>query len=116
MAKRPYFRYPAAIIIWNDAHARNQAVEYEESELIQQHRPEECKTLGLVVTDDEAGITIYNEQTGPSSVRGVSFIPKAMLKSVTYVNLTPRKKAKDERPIPLPDIDAGNPISGERKP
>jgi hypothetical protein len=99
---KPSFRYPAAIIVWNDAHARNQAVEYEESELIQQHRPEECITLGLVVKDDETGITIYNEETGPSSVRGVSFIPKAMLKSVTYVNLTmPRKKAANV-PIGLP--------------
>lgn len=101
---KPKFRYPAAIIIWNDAHARNQAVEYEESELIQQHRPEECMTLGLVVTDDEAGVTIYNEQTGATSVRGVSFIPKAMLKSVTYVNLTipkPKKAANVKAAHPL---------------
>lgn len=101
MAK-PKFRYPAAIIIWNDAHARNQAVEYEESELVQQHRPEECKTLGLVVTDDAAGITIYNEETGPTSVRGVSFIPRAMLKSVTYVNLSPVRKVRHEKPAPSP--------------
>ena len=88
------FRYPAAVIVWDDAHARNQAVEYEESELIQQHRPEECISLGLVVRDDATGVTVYNEETGPTSVRGVAFIPRAMIRSVIYVNLTPPRKRK----------------------
>ena len=96
------FRYPAAVIVWLDAHARNQAVEYEESEVAPLHRPEECTIIGLVIRDDAAGLSIYNEETGPSSIRGLSFIPRNMLKSVTYVNLTPvrpRKRRSDTRPI-----------------
>lgn len=94
MAKS-FFRYPAAIIIWNDAHARNPAVEYEESEIAQQHKPEECKILGLVIKDDEKGLSLYNEETDLSSVRGLSFIPRAMIKNITYVSLTvPRKVSK----------------------
>lgn len=88
------FRYPAAIIIWDDAHAANQAVEYEEAELAQMHRPEKCQILGLVVKDDDKGIILYNEETGPSSVRGVSFIPRAMVKDVIYVNLSRPRKPK----------------------
>lgn len=88
------FRYPAAVVVWDDAHARNQAVEYEESEIVQVHRPEECKILALVIKDDEKGLTLYNEETGPTSVRGVSFIPRPMIKAVYYVKLSqPRKKA-----------------------
>lgn len=88
------FRYPAAVIVWLDAHARNQAVEYEESEVAQQHRPETCTILGLVIRDDSTGISLYNEETGPSSVRGLSFIPRNMIQSVTYVKLTKEKNAK----------------------
>ena len=96
MAKKPYFRHPAAIITRQDAHARNQAVEYDEGEVAQLHRPEECTILGLVIRDDDAGISLYNEETDSSSVRGLSFIPRAMLKRVLYVNLTPISVKKQE--------------------
>lgn len=93
MAKR-FFRYPVAVIVWLDAHARSQAVEYDESEVLQLHRPEECTILGIVIRDDAMGLSLYNEQTGDSSIRGLSFLPRDMIKSVTYVNLTPiRAKA-----------------------
>lgn len=96
------FRYPAAVITWLDAHARNQAVEYEEAEIVQQHRPEECRILALVIRDDETGVSLYNEETGPSSVRGLSFIPRAMIKEIIYVNLAkprkPRQKAASAPP------------------
>lgn len=110
MTKRA-FRYPAAIIIWDDAHSRNQAVEYEEAELIQQHRPEVCMTLGLVVNHDATGVTMYTEETGPTSVRGVSFVPAGMLKSVTYVNLSPIR-AKHAKPSVVDDHDHGTKTSG----
>lgn len=93
------FRYPAAVIVWDDAHARNQAVEYEESEVAPLHRPEECAILALVIRDDSTGLSLYSEETGPSSIRGLNFIPRAMIKSVTYVNLsTPRKKRAASAP------------------
>lgn len=88
------FRYPAAVVTWLDAHARNQAVEYEEAEVGSLHRPEECKILALVIKDDETGLSIYNEETGPTSIRGVSFIPHAMIKDVIYVNLTKLRKPR----------------------
>ena len=99
MAKAP-FRYPAAIVTWLDAHTRNQAVEYDESEVSSLHRPEECTILALVIRDDDEGLSVFNEQTGPSSIRGLGFIPRKMVKSVTYVNLTPvrpRKRHSDTR-------------------
>jgi hypothetical protein len=86
------FRYPAVAVKWLDAHARNQAVEYEESEIIQQHRPEPCLTLGLMVKRDDTGITLYTEETGPTAVRGVNFIPAAMIEDVIELNLTRKRK------------------------
>ena len=95
--KGPKFRYPAAVVVWLDAHSRNQAVEYEESEVSSLHRPEECMILGLVMQDDETGVSLYNEETGPSSVRGLGFIPRAMIKDIFYVNLTPPRSAVRKR-------------------
>ena len=108
----PKFRYPAAIIIWNDSHARNQAVEYEESEVAALHRPEECMILGLIIKDDSTGISLYSEETGDTSVRGLSFIPREMLKQVTYVNLSPiRSKKTVQRRSPSPTVDSSSPHS-----
>ena len=89
MKKALKFRHQAAVIEWLDAHARNQAVEYLETEIPGLHKPEDCKFLALVIREDEKGLTLYNEETGPDCVRGVSFIPRAMIKSVTYVKLVP---------------------------
>ena len=101
MARKPSFRYPAAVVVWDDAHARNQAVEYEESEVAPLHRPEECIILALVIKDDDKGLSLYSEQTGPSSIRGLNFIPRAMVKSVTYVTLTPIRKKATSAPPPI---------------
>ena len=90
MAK-PFFRHRAAVITWLDAHARSQAVEYDEAEVSQYHRPEECTILGLIIRDDAEGISLYNEETDAQSIRGLSYIPRAMIKHVTYVNLTPAR-------------------------
>lgn len=107
MASTPKFRYPAAIIRWLDAHARNQAVEYEEAEIASLHRPEECQILALVIKDDATGVSIYNEETGPTSIRGVSFIPRSMIKNVVYVNLSKPKKPRhvDSTSPPIPAGD-----------
>ena len=96
----PLFRHRIAVIEWDDAHARNQAVEYEESEVAQLHRPESCKILALVIKEDEIGVSVYNEETGPTAIRGLSFIPRAMLKAITYYDLSkprkPRKKFREK--------------------
>lgn len=95
------FRYQPAVIYWLDAHARNQAVEYTDEEAKTQcHKPEECIILALVIRDDETGVSLYNEETGHDSVRGVSFIPRAMIKDVVYVTLTKAKPKKAQAQSP----------------
>lgn len=103
--KPPKFRYPVAIVVWDDAHARNQAVEYEESEIIQQHRPEQCQILALVIRDDDRGLTLYTEETGPTSVRGVSFVPRPMIKAVHYVTLTTPARPRKRRDTPVEEVE-----------
>lgn len=90
----PLFRYPAAIVIWNDAHARNQAVEYTEDEVMNLHRAEKVTTLGLVIKEDNEGISLYCEETGPDSVRGANFIPAAMIEDVIRLGHLKRPRRK----------------------
>ena len=94
MAK-PLFRYPAVAVIWNDAHARNQAIEYTEDEVRNLHRAEPVITLGLAIKQDEAGVSLYSEETGPDAIRGANFIPAAMIMEVIQLGFIkrPRKRA-----------------------
>lgn len=104
------FRYPVVVVEWLDASARNQAVEYNDTEVDQYHRAEPVKTLGLLIKENEAGISLYTEETGPDGIRGLSFIPRAMIKSVDRYTLTrirpkrPKKCAEPSSPpsSPLP--------------
>jgi hypothetical protein len=87
------FRYPFVIVIWNDAHARNQAVEYTEDEAkIQLHRGEVVRTGGFLLKEDEVGVSLYNEETGPDSVRGLSFVPHAMIIEVIRIGYLKRPR------------------------
>lgn len=100
MAK-PLFRHPVVVVKWLDAHARPQAVEYAESEVDQQHKAEPVTTLGLLVKENEAGVSLYTEETGPDGIRGLSFIPRQMLVSVERFKLT-RTRLKKEAVITNP--------------
>ena len=95
------FRYPVVVCVWKDAHARPPAVEYAESEIEQQHKAEVVITLGLCIREDDKGITLYNEECGPDSVRTVSFIPREMIVSVERFKLTRIRPKKDAVPTNL---------------
>ena len=95
MALKSLFRHEAVIVRWLDAHCRNQAVEYTEDEArLQYHRGEEVTTLGLLLFEDDKGLSLYNENTGPDCIRGLNFIPKAMVIEVVRLGKlsAPRKK------------------------
>lgn len=97
------FRYPAVAVRWLDAHARNQAIEYTEDEAkTQYHRAEEVLTLGLLLKEDEKGIQLYCEETGPSEIRGVNFIPAPMIKEVYRFGFIKPARRKSPPPIPQP--------------
>lgn len=105
MANKNLFRHKAVAVRWLDAHARNQAVEYTENEVDNYHRAEEVITLGLIIKDDEAGISLYTEETGPSDIRGLSFIPRGMITEVIPLGrLSPTRKPRHAKKTPAPVI------------
>lgn len=61
---------------WMDAHGTATAV-YEPHEL--PHKALEIVTYGLLLRDDEAGISIASEDCGAGTYRGVTFVPRALV-------------------------------------
>ena len=69
------------------------------------HEPMPVETIGWLIQDDSMGVSIVNEQStqdGHDVFRGRTFVPRAMIQSVTQFNLTkPRKnKASDVQTKP----------------
>lgn len=57
------------------------------------HRPTVMQTVGWLVIDNDQGVSLFNERCldqGEESYRGRTFIPRAMVRSVTPV-IKPRR-------------------------
>jgi hypothetical protein len=68
------------------------------------HEPMPVQTIGWLIQDDNVGVSVANEQStqdGHDVFRGRTFVPRAMIKSVSPFNLTrPRiRKPKNESRI-----------------
>jgi hypothetical protein len=76
---------------WGDAH---EIVTIDDASL--KHRPTVMQTVGWLLMDTEKGVSLFNERCldqGEESYRGRTFIPRAMVRSVTPV-IKPRKARK----------------------
>ena len=68
----------------------------------QTHHPMLVQTLGWLLQDDATGISIANEQStadGQPTYRGRTFIPRAMVQSVTPFKMTTPRPRKPHAPI-----------------
>jgi len=85
------------IVVWDDAW-QDQENFVTAHGIKSTHEPMRVVTMGLLIQDDEVGISVANErstQDGQDVFRGRSFIPRAMVRSITPYNLT---KPKLKRP------------------
>lgn len=86
-----------ALLVWDDAHGS--AVEQVTlSSVAEAHKAAVFQTVGWILLDDDAGVSIANERCldeGEESYRGRTFVPRALIRSVTPLNKPrkPRKKA-----------------------
>lgn len=89
-------------VIWDDAHGTASG-EYTEDEIAKDlHQPMPIKSFGLKVQDDERGVSLANEITSEDldvlpTYRGVSFIPRAMVKEVIDLGVPARRRKRAER-------------------
>jgi hypothetical protein len=69
-------------VTWTDAHGNAFAI-YEQHEL--PHAPAIVKTYGVLLREDEAGVSLANEVFEGGNFRGVTFIPRGMIKEMVDV-------------------------------
>lgn len=75
-------------VIWLDAHgSATSTFELEEIP----HAPIEVVSYGILLKEDDVGVSIASEKCDDSCYRGHSFIPKGMLVRVEPIK-TPRKR------------------------
>lgn len=81
-----------AAVVWDDAKA-TAVEEYDLNEVRTQfHRPARYTTYGLLLVDDEKGVTLASEEGNDQNLRGLTFIPRAMVVEVVFLGRARAKK------------------------
>jgi hypothetical protein len=84
--------HPLAAVVWDDAKA-TAVEEYDLNEVRTQfHRPARYTTYGLLLVDDEKGVTLASEEGNDQNLRGLTFIPRAMVVEVVFLGRARAKK------------------------
>ena len=83
---------PLVSLRWMDAHATAATSAYEPHEL--PHRAAEVTTYGLLLRDDEQGISIASEDIGAGMYRGITFVPRQLIVHLKHLQ-RPRKRKAD---------------------
>ena len=87
---------PLVKITWQDAHAST-TVAYADHEI--PHAAMEIQTVGWLLKEDEAGVSVANEFCSDATYRGYTFVPRGMIKSVQLLDRAPKtKKPKKVKP------------------
>ena len=98
-------------VVWHDAW--NDEENFQSAHGITlTHKPLVVKTLGWLVISDELGVSIACERStdeGGEKFRGRTFIPKAMIQSITSYKLTKPRDKKPTKSHTLPDL-VENPV------
>jgi hypothetical protein len=85
--------HPLVAVVWDDAKA-TAVVEYDLNEVRTQfHRPARYTTYGLLLVDDEQGVTLASEEGDDHNLRGLSFIPRQMIVEVVVLARRRSRKA-----------------------
>lgn len=91
-----------AVVVWDDAWG-DSTDSAALTDAHEKHRPTVMQTVGWVLVDNERGVSIFNERCldkGEESYRSRTFVPRAMIRSVTPFSLTRKRKKKEPSEVP----------------
>lgn len=80
---------------WNDAHG-SATESYSENDI--PHEPLLMTTYGLLLRDDDVGVSVANEECGDGTYRGYTFVPRPLV--VELLDLGEPKPKRLRRPRP----------------
>ena len=78
---------------WADARGESTKV-LDEGSLTSFHNPVHITTYGLLLVDDDIGITVATEDCEDGDWRGPTFIPRSLVKEVWVVSKNPQRRRK----------------------
>jgi hypothetical protein len=85
-------------VVWQDAHGAALG-DYSLSEIARDfHKPVTYTSFGLLIQQDEAGVTLASEQAG-ESYRNLSFVPAKMIVEIVDLGVPQRKRIAKKREI-----------------
>jgi hypothetical protein len=93
------------IVVWNDAWQDQENFATAHG-IVSTHGPMPVQTIGWIIQDDEVGVSVANEastEDGHDVFRGRTFVPRAMITSVSPFNLIKPRKKKVTLDPPPPD-------------
>jgi hypothetical protein len=98
--------HPLVAVVWDDAKA-TAVVEYDLNEVRTQfHKAARYTTYGLLLVDDDKGITLASEEGDDHNLRGLTFIPRQMIVEVVILGRQRAKRTRAKRqpaaPQPAP--------------
>ncbi len=82
-------------VTWNDAHGSAANVVYSIDEI--PHCPIEVTSYGVLLKQDDVGVSIASEKCDADCWRGYSFVPAKMI-----IKIEPVKKPRKSRLVPTP--------------
>ena len=85
-------------VYWLDAHGSAANIAYELDEI--PHQPVDVVSRGVLLKDDEVGVSIASETCDKTIYRGYSFIPRVLISKVEPVKKPRRKKSPPIEVIP----------------
>jgi hypothetical protein len=107
--------HPLVAVVWDDAKA-TAVEEYDLNEVRTQfHKAARYTTYGLLLVDDEKGITLASEESDDQNLRGLTFIPRPMIIEVVVLSRSrtrkPRSKAPARAKAATPETPAAAPAA-----
>ena len=78
---------------WDDAHG-DAVQQIDVESVFAFHKPHPVITFGLLIRDDESGVTLVMEDIGDGDLRGPTFIPRSLIQEIWLVSANPYKKRK----------------------
>lgn len=85
------FDKPLVCVTWNDAHG-SALSSYHEHEI--PHEPILIDTIGLLLRDDEQGVSVAGEKCGDGTYRSLTFVPRGMIVSMLWIDKPRVRKSK----------------------
>jgi hypothetical protein len=94
--------HPLVAVVWDDAKA-TAVVEYDLNEVRTQfHKAARYTTYGLLLVNDEKGITLASEEGDDQNLRGLTFIPRQLVIEVVDLARRPIRKVRPKRGAAVP--------------